>query len=40
MSHTKLERDYDLFIAFVFIKNKLAHMKPSALANDMNVFLQ
>ena len=40
MSHTKLERDYDLFIAFIFIKNKLAHMKPSALANDMNVFLQ
>ena len=36
----KLGRDYDLFIAFIFIKNKLAHMKPSALANDINVFLQ
>ena len=40
MSHTKLERDYDLFIAFIFIKNKLAQMKLSALANDMNIFLQ
>ena len=40
MPYIKLGRDYHFLIAFIFIKNKLAHMKPRSQANGMNVFLQ